>query len=71
MVSLAAWAWSDDVNVRRRGVASASARERRRCADEAIFDMCDSLRRYKPDQVLRDSLSLRPTWAGTPVTEGI
>jgi len=27
----------------------------------------DSLRRYEPDQVLRDSLSLHPTWAGTPV----
>jgi hypothetical protein len=33
--------------------------------------MCDSLRRYKPDQVLRDSLSLHPTWAGTPVTDKI
>src|SRR5690349_24102712 len=40
-------------------------RLRRFSAGDGRNCMCDSLRRYEPDQVLRDSLSLRPTWAGT------
>src|SRR5215831_19486237 len=45
-----------------------AAQERRLRVARALSFMVDSLRRYEPDQVLRDSLSLRPSWAGTPVS---
>src|SRR5215510_10990264 len=57
--------------MRLAAVANAAARRRRASAAKHNRVMFDSLRRYEPDQVLRDSLSLRPSWAGTPVNEGI
>ena len=57
-----------DASVKTASAANASALARRECADVTTDSLDDSLRRYEPDQVLRDSLSLRPTWAGTPVT---
>src|SRR5215475_1784690 len=55
-------------HVKQASVASAIARARRARAAGPRCDMADSLRRCEPDQVLRVSLSLHPTWAGTPVT---
>jgi len=56
-------------DVTRTSVALERERGRPLAAELATRGIDDSLRRYEPDQVLRVSLSLRPTWAGTPVNE--